>query len=206
MAHGSLAAEAAQLIDRLDRLVRSGESGRGLHPAQWEALRYLARANRFSRTPAALADYLGSTRGTVSQSLILLEEKGFVARTPSQRDKRSINLNLTAHGRSALDDDPMTHLAADIAAARSADLESVVALLRETLARAIARNGGRPFGVCRTCRYFQRTSAASFHARCTLLDEKLSKNDALAICVEQEPASIREGVGVGAKRALPPGS
>ncbi len=76
-----LAIEAAQLIERLDRLVRSGESGHGLNPAQWEALRYLARANRFSRNPAALADYLGSTRGTVSQTLIALEQKGHVART-----------------------------------------------------------------------------------------------------------------------------
>jgi len=190
MTHGSLATEAAQLIDRLDRLVRSGEAGHALNPAQWEALRYIARANRFSRTPAALADYLGSTRGTVSQSLISLEEKGFVDRTQSRRDKRSVELELTARGRAALDDDPLTHLAADIAVARSVDLETVVTLLRETLSRTIARNGGKPFGVCRTCRHFQRTTSASSYARCTLLDEPLSKDDALAICAEQEPASI----------------
>ena len=189
MSQMPLAAEAAQLIDRLDRLVRSGEGEHGLNPAQWQALRYLARANRFSRTPAALADYLGSTRGTVAQSLISLEEKGFVARTQSTRDKRSVDLDLTARGRSALDADPLRHLAADIAATRSVDVEAAVLLLRDALSRAIARNGGKPFGICRRCRHFQRTAAAAGgYARCNLLDEPLSNDDAQAICIEQEPA------------------
>ena len=72
----STALEAAYLIGRLDRLARSGINVAGLNPAQWDALRYLSRANRFSRTPAALADYAGSTRGTISQTLIALEQKG----------------------------------------------------------------------------------------------------------------------------------
>lgn len=183
------AAEAAQLIDRLDRLVRSGETGHGLNPVQWEALRYLARANRFSRTPAALADYLGSTRGTVSQTLIVLEQKGHVARVQSTRDKRSVDLDLTENGRTILADDPLSGLAADIAASRSVDLEVVVTLLRETLSRTIARNGGRPFGVCRSCRHFQRLSRGDCYARCNLLDEPLAQDDARAICVEQEAAA-----------------
>jgi DNA-binding MarR family transcriptional regulator len=187
MSQMPLAIEAAQLIDRLDRLTRSGELGHGLNPAQWEALRYLARANRFSRTPAALADYLGTTRGTVSQSLISLEEKGHITRTQSSHDKRSVNLSLTTQGEAALFDDPLTHLAADIAGGRSADLAAVVTLLRDTLARTIARNGGKPFGVCRTCRHFEPSSGSKGgYARCALLDEPLSKEDSFAICVEQE--------------------
>ncbi len=190
MSSASLAVEAAQLIDRLDRLVRSGESRHGLNPAQWEALRYVARANRFSRTPAALADYLGTTRGTVSQSLISLEEKGYVARTQSVRDKRSVDLALTAQGTAVLADDPLGQLASDIAAARSVDLDVVVIFLRDTLVRAIVRNGSKAFGVCRTCRHFQKTpSASGTYARCALLDEPLSKDDSLAVCVEQELAA-----------------
>lgn len=187
----SLATEAAQLIDRLDRLVRSDEIGHGLNPAQWEALRYLARANRFSRTPAALAFYLGSTRGTVSQTLISLETKGYVERTQSIRDKRSVDLALTTQGRILLEGDPLVLLASDIAGSRTADIEAAVAMLREALASAIARNGGKPFGVCRTCRYFESTNgAAGGYARCSLLDEALSENDAADICAEQEPATI----------------
>jgi DNA-binding MarR family transcriptional regulator len=169
--------------------VRAGEAGHGLNPAQWEALRYLARANRFSRTPAALADYLGSTRGTVSQSLISLEDKGHLTRTQSARDKRSVDLALTAKGSAALADDPLLLLASDLAASRSADLDVVVELLRATLSRAIARNGGKPFGVCRTCRHFQRNAGRSDgYARCTLLDEPLSRDDSGQICAEHAPS------------------
>src|SRR5579885_461789 len=111
------ALEAAHLIDRLDRLARSDEQVGNLNPAQWEALRYLARANRFSRTPAALADYLASTRGTVSRTLASLEAKGYVSRDASLRDGRSVVLALTARGEQLLRRDPLFTLADDIAQA-----------------------------------------------------------------------------------------
>lgn len=184
------ALEAAHLIDRLDRLTRSGASVGGLNPAQWEALRYLARANRFSRTPAALADYLGSTRGTVSQTLIALEQKGFVGRMQSTRDKRSIDLELTSQAEAALRDDPLNALARDLAASAGADVDGIVTTLRAALHRAVARNDGKAFGACHTCRHFQRDIGTASRAphRCGLLDEPLSESDCHAICVEQELA------------------
>jgi DNA-binding MarR family transcriptional regulator len=180
--------EAALLIDRLDRLTRSGANIEGLNPAQWEALRYLARANRFSRTPAALSDYLGSTRGTVSQTLIVLEQKGFICRTPSARDKRSIDLELTQQGCTALKDDPLLALARDLATAAKSEIGSLVEILRGVLQRAVARNDGKAFGVCDTCRHFRRDVGTSSRAphRCGLLDEPISESDSRAICVEQE--------------------
>lgn len=185
------ALEAAHLIDRLERLARSGEQTAGLNPAQWEALRYLARANRFSRTPAALADYLASTRGTVSQTLIALEQKGFVAREQSDKDKRSVDLSLTARGGAMLKNDPLLALARDIDGAAGRRARDLVASLGATLRNAIARNDGRAFGVCLTCRHFRadvRPESGSPH-HCALLDEPLSAADSGAICVEQEPVA-----------------
>jgi DNA-binding MarR family transcriptional regulator len=186
----SEALEAAHLIDRLQRLARSGELAGGLNPAQWEALRYLARANRFSRTPAALAAYLASTRGTVSQTVIALAEKGLVARTPSARDKRSVELSLTPRGEALLRSDPLLALARDIDGAAGRRARDLTASLRATLRNAIARNDGRAFGACLTCRHFRadvRRSGPPHH--CALLDEPLSEADSRAICVEQEPAA-----------------
>lgn len=180
------AVEAAYLIERLDRLARKGDGMAGLNPAQWEALRYIARANRFSRNPAALADYLGSTRGTISQTLIALEQKGFIERQPSPRDRRSIDLALTAKGAAALRDDPVQQLAADIAAATGSTAESLASALRATLGQAIARNDGRPFGACHTCRHFQWGAKGGHH--CALLNEDLSEADSRQICVEQTAA------------------
>lgn len=188
----SAAIESAHLIGRLDRLMRSGVAVEGLNPAQWEALRYLARANRFSRTPAGLADYLGSTRGTVSQTLIALEQKGFAVRMASERDRRSTELALTRRGVAALKRDPLLLLAEDIAASSGVGgSEELLAALQAVLRNTVRRNNGRPFGVCHSCRHFRkaaRDSAASPH-HCALLDEPLSDADSHGICIEQESAA-----------------
>ena len=49
----------AALIERIGRLLTADSHASGLLPVQWEVLRYLRRANRFSRTLAALTAYLG---------------------------------------------------------------------------------------------------------------------------------------------------
>ena len=105
------AEQAVSDLERLARLLRSSEQIEGLYPVQWEALRYLQRANRFSRSPGALADFLGATRGTVSQSLIALERKGLIARKPDPRDRRVRRLFLSEAGRRLLDRDPLLGLA-----------------------------------------------------------------------------------------------
>ncbi|EAQ37364.1 Transcriptional regulatory protein, MarR family protein [Nitrobacter sp. Nb-311A] len=182
--------DAAYLISRLERLARSGVNVQGLNPAQWEALRYLSRANRFSRTPAALAGYAGSTRGTISQTLIALEQKGLASRQSSQRDGRSVELALTRRGEAVLRDDPLRRLADDIAVATGGDAGELLATLQDILSATIARNGGRAFGVCCTCRHFRRNAkpgSASPH-HCNLLDEALSESDGGAICQEHAAA------------------
>ena len=186
------AIEVAHLIDRLDRLARGGEAAGELNPAQWEALRFVARANRFSRTPAALAEYLGSTRGTISQTLIALEQQGHVTREPSPRDRRSVMLGLTALGSQALKHDPILALAVDLDVAAPPQLETVVEVLRAALYALITRNGGRAFGACYTCRHFEKggSPGRSTPHHCALLDEPLSEADSRAICVEQEPAVV----------------
>ncbi|MDR6303223.1 DNA-binding MarR family transcriptional regulator [Nitrobacter vulgaris] len=187
----SKALEAAYLIDRLDRLTRSGGNIAELNPAQWEALRYLSRANRFSRTPAALAGYVGSTRGTISQTLIALEQKGLASRQSSRRDGRSVELALTRRGEAVLRDDPLRRLADDITAATGGDAGELLATLQGILSATIARNDGRAFGVCRTCRHFRhdaKPGSASPH-HCNLLDEALSDSDGGAICQEHDAAA-----------------
>jgi DNA-binding MarR family transcriptional regulator len=183
------AQEAAELINRLDRLSRSDGAQSGLNPAQWEALRYIARANRFSRSPAALAAYLGSTRGTVSQTLITLEQKGLVARTPSARDGRVIELGLTPEGQAMVADDPLNGLAADLTAGAS-DLPQLVAALRATLRETIRRNGGRAFKACETCRHFERGQGGPTPHRCNLLNAPLSDADGRAICMEHTEGDV----------------
>jgi DNA-binding MarR family transcriptional regulator len=183
--------EAAYLVDRLERLARAGEQSGGLNPAQWDALRYLARANRFSRTPASLAEYLATTRGTVSRTLASLEEKGLIARLASDRDGRSVDFDTTKAGRTLLAQDPLAQIAADIAQAAQNEVPHFVDLLQRVLRAALARNQGRAFGICRTCRHFRRDASDGAQAphHCGLLDVPLSDADSARICAEQTPAA-----------------
>src|ERR1700754_3675828 len=93
-------------LERLARLMRAADFGDGLNPAQWEALRYLARANRFSNSPGALTRYLGATKGTVSQTVKSLERKSLIAKSGRADEKRSVALGLTDKGRGMLARDP----------------------------------------------------------------------------------------------------
>nr|MBA3613554.1 MarR family transcriptional regulator [Nitrospirales bacterium] len=67
------AQEANDVLERLTNLQRMEARAfglrYGLQPVQMEALTYLTQCNRYSNTPQAVAEYLGLTKGTVSQSL-----------------------------------------------------------------------------------------------------------------------------------------
>ncbi len=180
----------ANLFERISRLTRTEEQIGDLYPAQWAALRYLGRANRFSRTPMALTRYLGTTRGTMSQTIIALDRKGYLERLPSKRDKRSVDLKLTFAGKKKLKNDPIQNLAKALEPTDGLDVKSIRNMLETALSRLIDANEGRSFGQCRTCRFFVRESAASDGApfRCSLLDVSLSQSDSEDICVEHEAA------------------
>lgn len=67
-------------LERLTSLMRAWSREQPLvaelQPVQLSALHYLARCNRYSDTPLGVTEYLGLTKGTVSQSLKVLEGGG----------------------------------------------------------------------------------------------------------------------------------
>ena len=83
------------LIERLAKITTAVDWQDGLNPAQYNALSYLALANRYSRSPSHVADYLCTTRGTASQTLKSLEQKGFIHSVASATDKRSTTYQMT---------------------------------------------------------------------------------------------------------------
>jgi DNA-binding MarR family transcriptional regulator len=177
-----------ELIERLARLVGNNGHAHGLKPAQWETLRYLARANRFSRTPGALTAYLGSTKGTVSQTVMSLERAGLVTKTANPSDGRSVHLALSAAGEAMLSRDEIGRIEAAVEALPEpvrAGLEGGLAAL---LTARLAANGGRPFGLCRACRHFGRDARGAGQHFCRLLDQPLDDSDAGLICYEQQAA------------------
>src|SRR6202140_321010 len=107
MMSGRETAEPRLLVGRL--VQTEGYHGE-LSPAQWMALRFFARANSFSRTPSAFAEFQATTRGTASQAIKALEAGGYLVRQRSKADGRSVTLRLTDKGKEAIARDPVEAL------------------------------------------------------------------------------------------------
>jgi MarR family transcriptional regulator, negative regulator of the multidrug operon emrRAB len=166
--------KSTQALERLGALiqqaVRDEAARHGLLPVHLQVLEYLAQANRYSDIPIAVAEYLGITRGTVSQTLLLLERKGLISKRADDSDARRVRLKITRAGQEILDDSWTRHLGDDLG-------NEVTALL----AALQAHTGHVAFGLCRSCTYFR--SVKSGHA-CGLTDEPLSVSDSGKICRE----------------------
>lgn len=181
--------EIVHSIERLSRLMRAGEFGDGLNPAQWEALRFLARANRFSNSPGALTRYLGATKGTISQTVKALERKQLIAKAERPGEKRSIVLELTEAGRAMMAKDPWAALATASAELGGKTRKRMDKGLAELLAGEIARHQGPSFGMCMSCRFWREQGRGEDpHGPhlCMLFDVPISAAEATQICVSHE--------------------
>jgi MarR family transcriptional regulator, negative regulator of the multidrug operon emrRAB len=98
----ALERETVELLVQAVKICHFGNDRLGLHNREWMVLRFLSRANRFSRTPSAVAALTGTTRATASQIVKILEAKSFLARRPSKRDGRSTTLVVTSQGEKLL--------------------------------------------------------------------------------------------------------
>lgn len=184
--------EIVYSLERLSRLMRAGDFAEGLNPAQWEALRFLARANRFSNSPGALTRYLGATKGTISQTVKALERKQLIAKAGRPGEKRSVVLELTEAGRAVMAKDPWSTLATACEELGGKTRRRMDKGLSDLLAGEIARHQGPSFGQCRSCRFWREggrgDDAAGPHL-CMLYDVPISAAESAQICIAHEPAS-----------------
>lgn len=178
------------VLERLGNVLRAtqrqvaGESG--LQLVHLQALVYLGHCNRFSNTPQALADYLGLTKGTVSQSLLLLDRRGLIERYVDGDDRRVVRLRLSDLGHSLLDEQglqaPWRAAVRDVSVAR---IRAAVSILREVLVLLQDEVGAVQFGSCDTCVHLARRSARLVH--CEWYAERLSVADTRALCRSHQP-------------------
>ena len=188
------ATRISDLLGRIGHLLRSAErdaaARHGLLPTHLAALSYVARANRYSDTPLAAAEFLGATKGTVSQSLALLRRKGFVSAASDRVDRRQVRLGVTAKGAAVLRSCvPLPLLVGAVPPGTVSDRtpSELGAALTDLLVRLQRANASRSFGVCHTCRHFRTEGTTTF--RCGLTAEPLSTADSGRICREHELVS-----------------
>lgn len=175
------------LLERIGHLVRAQErlagSAEGLQPVHLHALRYLARCNRYSDQPAAVTEYLGLTKGTVSQTLSVLEQKGLITRRDDAKDRRLVHFRPTPKGRRLLDRTLPPELLVMAARAVPDGGERLADELEALLVALQRAHGARTFGVCRSCRFLQRSGGRT---SCGLTGEPLREEETQSICREHE--------------------
>lgn len=174
-----------EMVERLGNLIRAEFRRIGadeqLQPVHIHALLYLYKANRYSNTPQALANYLGITKGTASQSLMLLDRRGLIERYEDDVDRRVVRLRLSNAGEQFLyEAQPAQQWQQATRNISPNRVRNAVSALREALMTLQEDNEGTQFGTCPGCEHFERLSARA--SRCGLMGDRLSGPDTRRIC------------------------
>jgi DNA-binding MarR family transcriptional regulator len=173
-----------ELLDRLSRISAADEWGEDINPTQWTALSYLARANRFSRSPSQVSDFMTATRGTVSQTLKALARKELIAEVRSEHDKRSISYSITDKGKALLQKTSTIENA--VMQLNNEETSSLLCGLETLVHNALKYRGFRAFGVCETCEHHRKQESQT--GFCNLLNVPLSPAETKQICHEYSEA------------------
>lgn len=175
-----------ELIERISNLLRLEErelgKADGLQPVHVQVLEYLALCNRFSNTPLSLSRYLGISKGTVSQSVIVLENKGLIDKAQDKSDRRIVHLMLTDAGKrivkNVFSNEQWSNSCERLPAQQRERMAEDLAQLLTELTR---QHSAQSFGVCRTCRYFNYNNS---NYSCNLLQIPLEASETAKICHE----------------------
>lgn len=178
-----------QLIERLSGLIRNETRNllleHGLQPVQFEALHYLSICNRYSDTPMGVTEFLGQTKGTVSQTLKVLEKKSLLTKVADEKDKRVTHLIVTESGKALVKlifPLPNMKMADElIPASQLSEINNALSQLLTTIQQA---NEFKSFGQCLSCRHNLKLANDEF--LCGLTKESLTHTDIKLICREHE--------------------
>jgi len=179
-----------EYIERISRLLDSEArlvgAEHNLQPIQLNALHFLRRSNRYSNTPQAVTEFFCLTKGTVSQTLTVLQSKGFIRKSSDKKDGRVVHLSVTRAGEKLLEKAmPSPTMQRVWGELHEGKQNSSVEGLKQLLLAMQRVNGMKAFGVCGTCRYNRKTGAKKFF--CELTQENLDEEESELLCREHQP-------------------
>jgi MarR family transcriptional regulator, negative regulator of the multidrug operon emrRAB len=183
----NLARESIELLGQIARILWFEGTVHGLRDREWMALRFLARANRFSRTPSAVASHVGTTRGTASLVISELERLGYIERKRSAEDKRSVTLNITPPGKKVLARDPVNQVVEAIAALEEENKVRLRDALRHVLNQSDAAEQRHHTDVCKKCIFLRddrsvTESKPSVEYTCRLFRATITEAETELLC------------------------
>ncbi len=101
----------AEVLFHFSQVINALGYSNGLKPAQWAALRYLAKVNPSARSLTEFANANAITKGAASQMISALALRGLVTVDTLPEDLRRKRINLTDSGRALLAQDPLNQIA-----------------------------------------------------------------------------------------------
>jgi DNA-binding MarR family transcriptional regulator len=182
----------AELALQLGRAAYGESPAGSLTPAQWMALRFFARANRFSRTVSAFADYHATTRGTASQTVKSLAAQGYLTRTRSARDGRSATFDLTDQARRELEQDPFEAVVRAANSLTPAQRERTTGALQAMVQELAVARDKPALAACALCGHLARSGGARGFS-CRLMSEPLAASEIEQLCVYSSAAAQERG-------------
>lgn len=187
-----------RLHDGLERLAslhrleqRQAAGPHGLNPTQFAILRLLQRRGAGLRVKT-LARELGLSQPTVTDSLLALERKGFIARQSDPEDGRALLIHPTDDGRAAAAtvQGQMSHLETALAALSRKEQAALLHIMVKMI-RALLQDEAMPAQrMCVTCRHF-RPQAAPGSAKphyCEFVRASFTSADLQVDCGEHDAA------------------
>lgn len=178
-----------KLFERISLLLqaeeRKGCTARGLKLVHARILEYLSQCSSHSDTPLAVAEYLSLTKGTVSQSISVLERKGYIEKIPDEHDKRVVHLRLSKMGKILLAElKPMTLFTEAEQLLQNTPVSTVGEALTAVLMVLQNASQAKSFGVCSSCAHFVEQEEQH---ECKLAHIPVSSDDANRICRHHTP-------------------
>lgn len=175
-----------RLVERISSLLKAEERKKyavlGLQPIHGEILEYLAICNSYSDTLMAVAEYLHLTKGTVSQSIQVLQRKGYLEKEIDQEDRRVTHLKLLPLGEKIIE--PVDYFKPVDDTPDMTEASVLMAALEKTLSFLQKDNNLRTFGNCTTCKYFSEEEA---HYLCNASDHIIYSTEIDKVCKEHRP-------------------
>lgn len=159
-------AELAELLVHVGRVLRSDSSASPLTAAQWTCLRFFSRAGKEANTSSAFADFHGTSRGTASQIIKSLHDKGLLTKIRSKQDARSHIFKLSTLGLKMLDQDPLQSLVSAVDYLGPKNREQLQKLCYSLLENVRQIRNKRPFGTCSHCTYYATHSGSPERSHC----------------------------------------
>ncbi|WP_246721914.1 MarR family winged helix-turn-helix transcriptional regulator [Methylosinus sp. H3A] len=183
-------------LDRIAAAMRADEWGvaeeAGLTPTQLHALTFIAGRGDVGMRLRAVAEHLGVTQPTATDSIAALARKGLVVKLPDSEDKRAVAIRVTPAGCDVVRAIGLAMTSAERAleTLTPPEQQTLLELVIKTIRALQQAKAIPPQRLCVTCRYFRPYAHedAELPHHCALVDAAFGGRHLRLDCPEHDAA------------------